>query len=279
MKDQTVLLTGDFWHQDFKEIISSFGGPVTMVPIDKVSAVEAGKFDLIVVAQSRRDQFEKGDVELIQATFANTPVVGLLGSWCEGEVRSGQPFPGVIRVYWHQWQGRYDEFVRQLDASGVSHWHEPRTATVGDRIGGRPRSPKFLEKQKAKIQFVGVSARASSQFEMLADAIQSFGWQVRWIERGTWDADSANALGAICVEADSWNEDVENRVRWLSGGVATAPLVLLLNYPRAHELETIRLAGVAEVVSKPFELVDLKAAIERAVQSSATSKSVDGLSI
>ena len=108
MDNQKILLTCDYWDKEFQEIVSSFDVPVTLIPIEKVESISDSNFDLIVIAQSQRDQFLSVDLEKLQAIFPLTPIVGLLGSWCEGELRSGQPLPGVTRVYWHQWQGRYD---------------------------------------------------------------------------------------------------------------------------------------------------------------------------
>jgi hypothetical protein len=100
-----ILVTGDFWHTDFQKIVSKFDVPVTLVPFDKVETVVEQSYDLVVLAQSRRDQFLDSEVEELITNFPAAPVVGLLGSWCEGESRSGKPYPGVIQVYWHQWEG------------------------------------------------------------------------------------------------------------------------------------------------------------------------------
>ena len=269
MADHKILLTGDFWHPEFQHIVSSFDVPVTLVPIEKVESVSDSKFDLVVIAQSRRNQFFADDVEKIQAMFSHTPVIGLLGSWCEGETRSGTPFPGVTRIYWHQWQGRYDRFVEQLAESGITSWHEPRTSSVGDQIASNTQAPG----ESGEIAFVGVSAWTRTKFEMLADAIDNFGWQASWVERSRWDTEAANSISAICVEADSWCGDLQIRIKWIRSEIPNTPIVLILNYPRESELDEIRSAGVSEVVSKPFELTDLRSAIIRSTECSASASS------
>jgi hypothetical protein len=267
MEDHKILLTGDYWHQDFQHIVSGFGVPVTLVPIEKVETVSDSSFDLIVIAQSRRNQFFAEDVEQIQETFAGIPVVGLLGSWCEGETRSGSPWPGVIRVYWHQWEGQYERFAKQLAESGITQWHAPRTSTPADRIAARiPRTP-----DSRQIQYIGISAWTPTQHEMVADAVKTLGWKSRWVERFMWDGETTQMISAICVEADGWSASLQNRIKWLRNEIPNAPLVLLLNYPRKSQLEAIQMAGVSEVVSKPFELDDLKSAIVRAVENQTQS--------
>ncbi len=260
MEDHKILLTGDYWHPDFRQIVSSFEAPVTLVPIEKIESVSGGDFDLVVVAQSRRDQFATLDIEKIQEMFANTPVVDLLGSWCEGEVRSGCPFPGLIRVYWHQWQGRYENFVVQLAESDVTDWHAPRTSSVADRVLTSVESTK-TQTRSATVNFVGISAWHQDQYEMLADAARSFGWKPCWVERAVWDAESSSAISVVCIEADSWSPNVRKRVDWIRSEIPATPMVLILNYPRADELESIHAAGISKIVSKPFELIDLKSAI------------------
>lgn len=268
MEKHKILLTGDFWHPEFQSIVSSFFVPVTLVPIENVESVSDSTFDLVVIAQSQRNQLFARDVEKIQSMFSNTPVIGLLGSWCEGETRSGTPFPGVTRVYWHQWQGRYERFVDQLAAAGITSWHAPRTSSVADQIA----TNALLRKKSREIEYIGISAWTRPQFDMLADATRHFGWNACWVERAKWDAETCGTISAICVEADSWSGDLNKRVKWIRSEIPDTPIVLLLNYPRESELDEIRSAGVSEVVSKPFELHELQSAIIRSIEQPASAK-------
>ena len=260
MNDHKILFTGDFWHADFKTIISSIDVPITLVPIEKIDSVSDQQFDLIVVAQSRRDQFSSIDVEKIQTIFANTPTVSLLGSWCEGESRSGTPYPGLIRVYWHQWEGRYQKFVDQLAQEELTEWHAPMTSSVADRIASSSVGP-----ETSLVQCVGISAWSNTQHEMYADAVKCFGWKSRWVERGAWGGSRASLLSAVVIDADSWSGALSNRVNWLRTEFPRVPMVLTLNYPRENELDEISQSGISAVVSKPFELEDLRQAIQLAV--------------
>ena len=60
-------------------------------------------------------------------------IVGLLGSWCEGEVRSGRPWPGAMRIYWHQWPGRWHAELDRLRGA-CPIWGLPLTAGDEDRV-------------------------------------------------------------------------------------------------------------------------------------------------
>ena len=79
MVTHKILVTGDFWHSDFQKIISKFDVPVTLVPFAKVETVVDQNYDLVILAQSRRDQFLQGEVEELVGNFPSVPVVGAAG--------------------------------------------------------------------------------------------------------------------------------------------------------------------------------------------------------
>ena len=262
MTNHKILFTGDYWHSDFQPIVSGFEVPITLVPIEKAESVCDTSYDLIVVAQARRGQYSVEQIEKLQALYSGIPMISLLGSWCEGESRSGTPWPGVTRVYWHQWEGRYQKFAQQLTESGITEWHIPRTASIADRIMNTKRisSPNDIGR-------IAVSAWTNTSFAMVDDAINHFGWTSCWVERSIWNAETVSSVDAICIEADSWCDDLLNRINWVRREVPQTPMVLILNYPRTDEIAKIKAAGISEVVSKPFELDELQKAIVRAAKS------------
>lgn len=257
MTKNRILLSGDYWHADFQTLLASIDVPMLMTPIDKVSSLANGdeSFDLIVLAQSRRDQIDHETVELLRSSFATTPIVFVLGSWCEGEPRSGSPVAGIQRIYWHQWQGRYDRFIQQLNADGVTTWHAPATSNIADRI----EQTKPASSSESRV--IGVSAWTQTQYEMVADGLKAVGYRTKWLERSTWDAEAISLLSAICVDADSYTADLVNRLNWLRVTFPESPMVLILNFPRSNEVVSAKDAGVSKVLSKPFELVDLQSAV------------------
>ena len=81
---------------------------------EKAEAIlAAGRFvpDVIVVAQAFPGQFSLDEIDRIRGLAPLARLLGLLGSWCEGEVRTGLPWPAVIRIplsgsfyqYFHWW--------------------------------------------------------------------------------------------------------------------------------------------------------------------------------
>ena len=181
----------------------------------------------------------------------------MLGSWCEGELRSDQPAEGITRVFWHQWRGRFSAFLKHLDQHAVTDWHQTATATDADRIVTVETMPDSKAHENVCI---GISAWNVESYDALSEAIQSFGWRTRWVERSNLH-NIAGAINAICIDANSLDDNLERRICWLKEQVLDVPIVLSLNFPRANEVSKLRSIGVSSVVSKPFELNDLQLAI------------------
>ena len=257
-----VLITGDYWHGDFTDCIQHIEVPVTMVQLPRLLHFleeQQDGFDLIIVAQSRRGQLSEEDVMAIRKSCPSTPIVALLGSWCEGEERSGEAIPGVTRVYWHQWRGRLEQVVDCLAANGISKWHASPTATRGDvLLSSSRRNPPRGEK-------IGVSAWTLDQYEMLGDSLKALGWQPIWVEQVAWQAENLPQLSGLVIDGNSLTPHLMQRIEWARETVGSLPMILILNFPRSHEVQAARELQIAETVSKPFELDDLGAALARAL--------------
>ncbi len=266
MASPRVLLSGDYWHADFRDLIARMTIPTTLTPLDKLKVDDTQRFSIILIAQSRSNQFDQSIIDSIVASNPLTPVVMLLGSWCEGERRSDRPVEGVKRVFWHQWQGRFKDFSRQMRADGVSVWHAPATETDADRVLTIRHNVGF------KTGFViGISAQNKQTYDALAQGVDAIGGKPKWVERVSWINLTASAT-AICIDADSLDAALERRIKWLQNKLSHAPMVVLMNFPRRQEVEQLNKLGVGAVVSKPFELNDLRSAITSAVESNAVPR-------
>ncbi len=274
-----ILVTGDYWHSDFKDLIAGGTASTTLITVDKFSdladanpsvsmAIGGGDtFDLVAIAQSRQGQFDQSLIDAVKAFAGTTPVVMMLGSWCEGELRSDQPAEGVTRVFWHQWKGRFSTFMSHLSDHGVTQWHGPETKTDADRIA----AASVLNSQTSPEHYcIGVSAWNVEAYDSLSAAIQSFGWKTRWVERTNLPG-LEGAINAICVDGNSLDDNLERRISWLKEQVLDVPMVLSLNFPRQSEVSKLRNMGVSQVVSKPFELNDLYVAIGQSIETSFES--------
>ncbi len=270
-----ILFVGDYWHSDFKTLTANPACVARQVPTEQLSTehLSNSSFDLVVLAAARRNQFSHEWVESIRSKLAPTPLVALLGSWCEGEERSGEPWPGVQRVYWHQWQGRFDFFLKQLAANQICDWHLPATANQADGVINQNLKDTLGAVDQNLT--ASVSAVSAMHYQMVADALQFFGAKPVWIEQGQGprqgqgDGSGSKHADLIVVDGDSWNQDLKSRIDWLRNDLAFhSPIVLLLNFPRPSDLAELYSMGITEVISKPFQLTDLTLAAERAIGES-----------
>ena len=276
MSPQTpkILLTGDYWHSDFRTLATNPACVTISVPTEQLSDAHLAdsSFNLAILAAARRNQFSHDWVESIRSKLTPTPLVAMLGSWCEGEQRSGEPWPGIQRVYWHQWRGRFDFFLKQLASDQICDWQLPATANHADAII-HPNLKNTLESSDQTIP-VGVSAVSEMHYQMIADALQTLETQPFWIEHQQWKDSVIEQPSLIVVDGDSWSQELTSRVHWLRNDLKIdSPIVQLLNFPRPSDLPALQAVGIAEVVSKPFQLSDLALAIERAKMPSGLNLS------
>ena len=277
MDNCRILITGDYWHDDFRDFVTQFNSPVTMIPQEQIgSAGSLQNFDLVILAESRRGQMDRKTVETLQKSLPTSPMVSLLGSWCEGEQRSGDAIPGVVRVYWHQWEGRYKDFLNALSEDKVANWALPATANESDRIQAAVpaesernlQRPHFLSQTSPGM--IGVSTRKRESYEMLADAVSTSDWNAFWIEQSSLPASRMPEFRVICIEADSVSDEIERRVSQFKKAYPMVPIIAVLNFPRVDDAYNAQSMGIHRVVSKPFQLVDLNHAINSVIGKSGS---------
>lgn len=209
-----------------------------------------GPPSLVVFAQSRPGQFSKYEIERVHAAAPLARLVALLGSWCEGETRSGRPWPGVMRIYWHEWLPRMATLLEHASIRGRLGWDLPRTATDAEWLLATPRSSKTSARGLAVI-----FARRHSTFTSLADVCQIGGLAAVWHSRESQLA----VQGATVAMWDScgWGAFEEAELVSFTAKIASIPVLALLDFPRLEEQEQVLSAGAVAVVSKPFLLDDL----------------------
>ena len=125
-----VLLIGDEHHPEFRaatdwlrehtELIVAATGDDARGELARRRGVDDGpplEPDVMVVAQSRPGQFAAQDLEQLLGLAPLARLVALLGSWCEGETRTGHPWPGVMRLFCvalaSTWSGARPRLVSQ----------------------------------------------------------------------------------------------------------------------------------------------------------------------
>lgn len=266
-----VLLLGDHAHRDFREAVTWLGRHTQLVLADSPTTALAALHhdpaangdsarwpaepdglvpDVVIMAQSRPGQIHPHEVERLHAAAPLARLVVLAGSWCEGELRSGRPASGVIRVLWHQWQPRLIPFLQPGSALIPGTWQMPRTASLDERFASTvgPCWPR-------REGLVAIHTETSASFSALSEACQAAGYAAVWYL----GADTVAASGVVAALADGIGCDTDG-VRFLQRVVQChrpAPVIALLDFVRRQDVDVARSVGVAAVVAKPLLVYDL----------------------
>jgi hypothetical protein len=293
-----VLLIGDMSRAEFRRARATLESLATVAVEPDIAAatrvVEDGQLlpDTIVVAQAYPGQFAAEQVARLRRAAPCTPIVALLGSWCEGEMRSGRPWPGVVRVYWHQWEARAAQELSLLAAGHCSAWSLPATATEEDRLlasaGRRELTPcrSTVEEAQAQHQpespardgpslalracddepqqtrgLMVIATPEPAQAEWLTEACRRQGYATVWL-RPPYQAEIHGATAAI-FDGDDCHGAEAAQLREFCRRLAPAPVVTLMTFPRADDVDRALSCGAAVVLSKPLHLLDLFWQLER----------------
>jgi alkylhydroperoxidase family enzyme len=214
--------------------------------------------------QAYPGQFPVEQVERLRRAVPLARLVGLAGSWCEGEMRSGSPLPAAVRLYWHQAAPRFDRELRRLREACGGVWSLPLTATEEERLLADAEQP--MEHRP------GLIAIHTDRFEMedwLSAACRRRGGSTVWLRPPR----PARVEGAAAAIYDA-PECGEGHLDELSHLAATlgrlpsgrpVPILALLGFPRTHHRRRALAAGATAVLSKPANLDDLDWHLDRLV--------------
>lgn len=212
--------------------------------LEDLIARPAERVGRMVVARMDRAAASDSMLRQLATLFPNAEKTLLLGTDCEGEGRTGEPWPQFDRVYWHRWN--------QI----VPAWFADRThpTPLQSARGHYPQPTPFGS--RALRQNIAVIATSQSLAEGLLDAVAVRGHSVVWlpamipasvrnVDICLWDdsaaAPTSTALWRERLAFSAWGP-VRQRPRhaWLAG------------FPRVEDWAAARRAGVEGLISKPF---------------------------
>ncbi|MBL8829797.1 MAG: hypothetical protein JNM18_22650 [Planctomycetaceae bacterium] len=236
-----------------REMCESFG---TVVAAENV--VQA---DLIVLAMDRPGEVASATVDELRRRCPTAGVVTIVGTWCEGETRTGRPVTGGMRLYeleaavWLEQQlkrfatGQCPAWGRPAARSNEERWLETidsRASELGLRLAVCSPSPRWLETLRD-----GLNALGHTTIGFLPDQIPWLGT----IDGLVWD------LPTALVD----RRQLEQQRRMLP----SVPTVALGDFVREQDLATWQNIDIHSVLSKPIRLETLSAAIHDLLQSNA----------
>ena len=216
-------------------------------------------FTLLLIAQSFPAEFAARDVQRLQAAAPLARLCVVLGSWCEGETRSGHPWPGVARIYTHQFAARLrSEDWQAAAATPLVAWSLLPTVTA-DELGLRRAEQKLPE-------LSGLVLICSDRHETglaLADVCRAVGLRtVRF--RPSHPAQTQDA-DLVLYDADPHRPRRIAHLRWLLSRCTSARVIVLIDFPRRDEIDEVLAAGGREVLGKPYLIDDLIACLQDAL--------------
>jgi len=268
MQPSIVWLVGDFDDPCFAPAIKWLEGRASVrrfrSPGKAIQALPdpSGAPDCLMICAVRPGRV---DGELVGNFLRQEPltrIIQLLGSWCEGEARSGRPVAGVKRVYWHQWRSQLP-LTLGLDAETSPVAHLPRTASESDWLDAvLLKGPNIR-----RTSTIAVVTHRAATFAALSDALAAGGFQSVWQRPLT----PPEVPSAAAFLHDGWPWDTTN---WRQYNSLRPPRVLLLDFPRLEDQQRAEALGFFTLVSRPFLLTELWATLDAAIAESEHSPAV-----
>ncbi len=218
--------------------------------------------DVIVVVQSYPGEFADWQIDRLRRVAPLARFVAVLGSWCEGEMRSGSPWSGAVRVYWHQWAPQCHRELERLLAGRESLWSLPLTACEEERClamaarQDRGQATPSLQRDTAAPAngLVEIVTHQYEVFASLAAACVDRGFAVRW--RRLHDELPADRPAVVLFDAAGEMAQELARFRGLRIERETVAIVLA-DFPRVADRDRFVRAGARALLSRPFFWDDL----------------------
>jgi CheY-like chemotaxis protein len=252
----SVLFVGQAERREFVETrdvltqAANLGVAPNPEAAEALLACESFAPEVIVLAEAYPGQFAPAAVDRLRTAAPLARIVALLGSWCEGETRSGRPTPGAIRLYWHQARPRVAQELQHVAAGQVSSWSLPATATEEERLLATADIPLSTNRG-----LVAVHALRTTMADWLSAACQRGGYASVRLAGPRWP-DVAGVTAGIFDATDLGPMESTQLTR-MASHFPGVPIVALLDFPRVEDRDRALACGAAAVLSKPLILADL----------------------
>jgi hypothetical protein len=254
-----VLIVGDTTPVEFASCIAQITAATTVTYLPAAEDVKGfsceNEPDLIVLMAVRPGEYTDAAVERLRYVAPMARIVGLLGSWCEGEARTGHPWPAVPRIYWHRWQSWFDRELTLLAAGRCGTLSLPITAIEEERLLHLAAIP--AAGSNATRRKIVLHSPSREMTAMLAEFCCSMGMETASFD--DCDSDAAPTIGIFDIEA--CHEAALTELRHQAAKWPALRWILLMGFPRPEDHRRAKEAGAAIVVSKPLLLDELQGAL------------------
>jgi CheY-like chemotaxis protein len=260
MNHPTIWLIGDFTSAEFSFATADLSSAVQRrwfaAPQEAIAfAQDHAPAEVVVIAQSRPGQVAAADVERLHAAGPLSRMILLLGAWCEGEMRTGQPIAGLTRIFWHAFPRQVNRLLEELGSGRSAPWAFPRIAAQHERL--LSELPARREDQaEGHAGSIFIRAVNHTAFEILSDSFEQRGHGCNWLDPQR--LTRFRSCDWIVWDAPRLDEPEWRLLAACRQAMASVPLLLLAGFPREEDLRQAHALGVRSMLAKPFSLADLK---------------------
>lgn len=206
--------------------------------------------ELILIAQRLPGAIRRQQVDRLQQLAPLARIVVVAGSWCEGELRTGDPPLGTLRLYWYELMPWWNAALRRLSAGLCPAWSAP----LDHAQAGRYAIDATIENLVVP-RSVAIEADDYTVFACLADALAASGSTATWVR----SSDPIGAAAGIWDGGQLSDRELQQLFRFCQQ--VEGPVVALLDFPRVEHVEKARSAGAKAVFGKPYVLEEVLAAL------------------
>ena len=263
----TALLIGDFSSREFRSLranIPRFADVTSVAGCTEAVGLlrsEQAIFDLAVIAERWPGEHARGTLEQIQRESPIMRMVAVCGSWCEGQKRSGTPWPGMLHTTWHRWLPHWQDDLLRLSNHQLPSFGLPVAANEHERTLFR----EFPSRSNGKL--IAIRSRREDMADMLATACRSQGYATAWLDpRYPFRLEGPDAI--LWEGSPHRLDDLQNTHHRYQ----RTPILALLDFPRIDDLERAIARGASEILAKPMHLEDLFSRVATLLDTHHTGK-------
>lgn len=254
-----VQIIGDFDHPDFRDALALLRLTANL------AVTTTNPPELILVAQSRSGMFPIREVEALRRAAPLAGMVALAGTWCEGEPRTGRPWPGIRRLYWYEFPAWWHRQLAIRAAGKCPDWARPANSEL--RIADHPAGSAcgLRIDSAAPRGTIVVNSAVRETADSLSDSLCRAGHTTLW-QRSSCTHDRFRGAIAGIWDGGQLNEREARQLATFCRQLSTdgAPVVALLDFPRRDRVDRAISLGAAAVLGKPWLNIDLVATLQMA---------------
>lgn len=248
-----VRLIGDVSYPDFRDAVALLRDDACLLAATDMPP------ELVVVAQSRPGSVDASVADGVRRSSPLAGIVVLAGSWCEGEMRTGKPWPGVERLYWYQFPSWWNRQLALRAAGRCPDWAHPAESQLRISDCGLRVVSRFERRigEERNVGLVEISTRCREAADVIGDVLCRAGYATIWKSSGR----SPTIRGAVAGIWDGGqlsDREATELSRFCSRhSVDDAPVVSLLDFPRRDRIDQALELGATAVLGKPWRTEDL----------------------